>query len=245
MAKGKVYAPQAISNQGIALHSKALYTLSYFTDPVITGQNIYGSRKLAKELVKSVDDLPRTARISTLSNEMQIYRHLMEHRGKLRRNEAYADVLERSAISPILLTDTILRVPEGHEGKSEYVKGRKTFRRIVLEHGESVGEVFVPEGSGRIVPGYVPVEDAIDMVYGTPIMAASDNRRKHDLHFVFDDNPEPDRISHKRDVVITIAFEPTHKRNPRCLAIQGIHRPSDTVENFGIRFVYGRESKVA
>src|SRR5262245_5418554 len=115
--------------------------VSYFSRPIRTGMNLYKSRELVGELTASLNLSPTTS-ISTSANEIEI----LSTQKTPRKSAAYKDVLSREPSSPIVLTDTVLRVPRGRPAeKYEIIHGRKIYPRILVEHGREQSDVLVPE----------------------------------------------------------------------------------------------------
>lgn len=238
--KHRFYAQEARSDyRPIVVYERARHKLGYFDEILVTGMNQQENRRLAAEM-KGKFNVPKSGRVSTLADEIQIYFDLAQQKKSdenVRRASAYSEILNRESTSPIIVTDTTLSIPENMPAdKSEYKAGKRFYRRLVKEHGEVVGEILVPETIGKhTVTGSIPVYDALDLVFGVPRELTTDNTLKHDFHFYYD--PE------LQDAALTLTSDPQHFREPRCIAIQA--RPAEQRRpRNGFRLAYYNEAPV-
>jgi hypothetical protein len=120
------------------------------------------------------------------------------------------------------LTDTGLLKPKGKNIKAK--NDRTYYLRIVTEGGKAVGELWVPEGNGRIVREWSP--------FGIPSETAQESEHKEgtETHFHFD--PNLDKVAVLRDWYWRDARED-------CFSLIAYCGPSDSHSHGGFRPVRG------
>lgn len=167
------------------------YKINYSQKLVKTGKNYYDSK----------EQLPAGYRLSTASEERALQRAIEETGKDPRKAKIFDDLFARNKEKWYAWqwTETGLRVPKAYKSdkheKDE--QGRKYWPRIVLIGNEKVGEVLVPEGSGRVIVEW-------DEVFGIP--RVTENivwfHKGYNTHFWFNSSPSKDSKSGYYDVAV-------------------------------------------
>ncbi|MAG35041.1 MAG: hypothetical protein CL878_02150 [Dehalococcoidia bacterium] len=144
-------------------------------------------------------------RISTAAEELALQMQVEQQDGDLREADVFHELFDRGAEDiPFTWqwTSTALRVPEDRtnplhpDHRDE--QGRAYWIRQVVVGDEVVGEVYVPEGNGRLVAEW-------DEVYGLPAVTVEntqDAQQAHTTHFWFEPYPPVDRRADRRDIAV-------------------------------------------
>lgn len=158
-----------------------------------TSRGYYGTMQIIETMIE-FGTLPEGTRPMLQSEAYALERSCLKQGIEPRYAVAFADYFGHdNALFEI--TGTGLRTPGDWEGGRKDT-GTGKYPRLVLEFGDVVGFVQVPESSGEVV-----VET--DPVFGIPTKTqkiwSPDN---HLSHFTFDPGPPLDRISGHHDVAI-------------------------------------------
>jgi len=223
-----------------ARYSHSGHSLNYSPILTRTGMDYYDSK----------NELPDSYRMSTAAEELAIQLALKKAGKDPRKAEVFNDLFGRKNNDWYAWqwTETGLRVPKGYKSdKSEKdEQGRKYFPRIVLIGDHEIGEVLVPEGSGRAVVEW-------DEVFGIPRvmsdkfgdMKSGDMKlENHTTHFYFDANPEKDDRSGEYDVSVARGGRWPHAGHDRCLNVRAFCGSWLAGTDAGVRQVQGSLSEI-
>ncbi|MBI4177626.1 MAG: hypothetical protein HY516_04660 [Candidatus Aenigmarchaeota archaeon] len=133
-------------------------------------------------------------------------------------------------------TETGLRVPKGRDPRKYETNGQgeKYWVRELLIGSDTVGEILVPEGHGRVVVEW-------DEVSGLP-RATEDiafPHKPYTTHFWFNVNPGKDRVSGYQDVAVGRGGGWLRDEDARCLVVDASFARSDALSDGGFRPVRG------
>ena len=169
------------------------------------------NRDKARELAASMG-----GRLSTAAEEQ-----VLSEKGY--KNAAFNDNFARNSQKTYFWqwTDTALLKPKGKKKYYRHLKnGREYWLRLVAEGGEVVGELWVPQGNGRVVREL--------SVYGLPSETVDEHRGGTETHWYFD--PSLDEAAVLRGRI----WDVVHRD---CFGLDADHRPSHS--SGGFRLVRG------
>lgn len=176
--------------------SQSAYEIQYSAQ-LTAGEN--------KNYYTLLEGLPYGHRISTAAEELVLQLRSEKDNGDLRTAEVFSELFDRGeGKMPFTWqwTSTALRVPESRSNPLEPDhtdgQGRKYWLRQVVVGHEVVGDIYVPEGSGRLVAEW-------NEVHGLPAVTVEnspDAQRAHSTHFWFEPYPPVDQHTSQRDIAV-------------------------------------------
>jgi len=210
-------------------YSHGSYTVNYSPSLVRTGKDYYDSKT----------GIPEGLRMSTAGEELAIQLALEKAGKDPREAKIFADLFA-SGIDKIYMwqwTETGLRVPKGRKADAYETgsQGRKYWPRVVLLADKEVGEILVPEGSGRLVAEW-------DKVFGVPRVTIENKdfpHKPYTTHFHFNSNPGKDSKSGNNDVAVGRRSDWRHDEHDGCLDVDADYGRSDAGSIDGFRPVRG------
>ncbi|MFH1978125.1 MAG: hypothetical protein ABIJ92_02270 [Candidatus Aenigmatarchaeota archaeon] len=222
--------PTSSSYIDIGTYKSLGNSIVYSTTLTRTRRNYYDSK----------NELPEGHRMSTAVEELAIQLGLERAGQDPRKAEVLNDLFGRknNGWYAFQWTETGLRVPKGYDPNRTETdeQGRKYFQRIILIGDQEVGEVLVPEGSGRAIMEW-------DEVFGIPRVtsdkAGDMTLENHTTHFYFDANPGQDDKSGGYDVSVARGSDWHHADHARCLGVYAACERWYAYVNDGVRPVQG------
>ncbi|MBI4177057.1 MAG: hypothetical protein HY516_01710, partial [Candidatus Aenigmarchaeota archaeon] len=138
-------------------------------------------------------------------------------------------------------TETGLRVPKGRDPRKYETNGQgeKYWVRELLIGSDTVGEILVPEGNGRVVVEW-------DEVSGLPRVTEdiAFPHKPYTTHFWFNVNPGKDGVSGYQDVAVERRSGWLHDVAEWCLDVDASYARSDADSDGGFRPVRGSLVKI-
>lgn len=216
------------------------YSIDLSPTLVKTGKNYYDSQDLLSKMIAG-GELPEGTRFSTAAEELALQRSY-ELKGKdPREAEEFRDHMGKGRQGYVWgHTLTGLRVPKDIDPNKYETdgQGRKHWRRILLLADKEIGEVSVPEGSGRII---VEADDASGLAVETEAMDWP--HTGYNVHWYFNPNPRLDGKSGRYDVAV-IRRGYWHHDEGRCLSVIADYERWNAYSDDGFRPVRGSTPKI-
>ena len=238
-----VMQPASSSHPSIGTaYTRAGHTVDYSIALTRTRRNYYESKA----------EIPEGQRMSTAAEELAMQLDLERAGQDPRHAKVFDDLFARNGWYAWQWTDTFLRVPPGKSNpeKPDYIdsQGRKYWAREFGNGSEVVGIVYVPEGSGRVVPKTQDLFDVWDPITGLPrVTSGSQNDMKHEnhtIHFWFNPEPRKDSKSGHQDVAVGRGGDWRHDGGDRCFGVDADYARSDAGSGGGFRPVRGSLPKI-